>query len=162
MRHSHRIPTRRPLRHRAFTLIEMIAVLVIIGLILTIGIPQIGNAIERGRVTSAEGQTQQMYNAIERFNMDVGRYPTDDEGLMAILERPAEAEGWAGPYMRTWTTIPKDPWNNEYQYTVITDEETGTETPKVICLGRGGKPGGTGFAADIINGQAVEDEGGED
>jgi len=143
-------------RAGGFTLVEMIAVLVIIGLIVVVAIPQISNAIERARQTSAKAQTQQMLNGVERFNMDVSRYPTDEEGLMALLQRPAEADGWDGPYIRNWTLIPKDPWKGEYGYTLFTDD-TGRDYPKVISLGKDKEPGGRGLNADIINGEVMED-----
>jgi len=154
-----RTRTRRR-RSAAFTLIEMIAVLVIIGLILGIGIPTFMKRIEQGRQTNAMAQTQLMYQAACSFNMDVGHYPSEEQGLMALLEQPADADRWGGPYIENWTKIPLDGWGNEYKYMFFTDDN-GRDFAKVICLGKDGLPGGSGLKADIVNGEVMEeaDEG---
>jgi len=150
-----RTRTRRR-RGAAFTLIEMIAVLVIIGLILGIGIPTYMKHVEGARQTSAMAQTKLMYQALASFNMDVGRFPSEEQGLMALIEQPSDVTNWGGPYVENWTKIPMDPWNREYKYMFFTDDN-GRDQAKVICLGKDGLPGGTGLNADIINGEVMED-----
>lgn len=152
--------TRR--RKRGFTLIEMMAVLVIIGIIAGIGTLAIMQRVRQGRQTAAKAQTKLLFSAVTNFELDTGRLPTDEEGLAALLTRPADAEGWSGPYLENWTRIPKDPWKNEYRYMVQTDE-SGNSRPVILSLGQGGQPGGRSFSADIINGnieEDSEDEGG--
>lgn len=148
-------------RHRrtsGFTLIEMIAVLVIIGLIVGVAIPEVMRYIEQGKVTRAQGETQTMATALKNFNMDVGRYPTVEEGgLSALIIEVPGLEKWNGPYVSDWRRIPNDPWGNPYEYSVQTDDR-GRETAEVISYAKDGEPGGKGFNADIINGHIVEED----
>jgi general secretion pathway protein G len=101
----------------------------------------------------AQAHTSTMHNAIELFCMNTGRYPSEEEGLAALLLRPAEVEGWLGPYIENWKTVPKDPWGNAYRYVLRTSSDP--DETEVISLGADGEPGGTGANADIVNGQIV-------
>jgi general secretion pathway protein G len=149
-------PRRTARRRPAFTLIEMIAVLVIIGLIVGIGVPAYMNYIESSRQQSAQAQTRLMSDSAGAFNMHVGRYPTEEEGLLALIQRPTDADGWNGPYIQNWKAIPKDPWGGEYLYQ-LQATESGRLEPHVVSLGSDREPGGTGMASDIVNGQIYDD-----
>ena len=147
--------TRR--KARGFTLLEIIAVLVIIGMMVGFGVPMVMNHIENARQQEAVTQTRIMADALRQFNMHVRHFPSEQEGLDALLHRPADADGWSGPYIQDWRRIPKDPWGNEYQY-VLSQGEGGVETPQVVSLGRDKNPGGTGLNSDVVNGQLLEEE----
>ena len=142
-----------------FTLIELMAVLLILAIMAGFGVPMVMSRIEKARQTEAITQTKQLVNAVRQFNMDTGRYPTEQEGLESLLVRPADVQGWDGPYIQDWTRIPKDPWGQAYIYTLPLSE-TGRENPQVVSLGKGGQPGGQDLAADIINGEIDQTDAG--
>lgn len=152
--------TKRHRRHaastRGFTLIEMIAVLVIIGMMVGFGGIMIRNQLEDAKVKEARAQTSTMYDALEAFALNCGNYPAQEDGLGALLVRPADADGWLGPYIQKWTKIPKDPWGNDYQYQIVQNED-GTDLIQVISLGKDKQPGGIGRNADVVNGQIIEE-----
>ena len=110
--------TARATVRRAFTLLEVLMVIVILGLIATVVITQIGGTEERAR----RDLTQQQINGVlvtklDLFRLHCGRYPTEDEGLLALLEQPDDEEledKWAGPYVKPEQL--KDPWGNELNY----------------------------------------------
>jgi len=113
-------------------------------------------------VERAQDYTKVLNSAIDVFCLNTGRYPSEEEGLTALLTRPENAEGWGGPYFKDWKTIPEDPWGNAYRYvlkprsssTLLTTDNIPEET-EVISLGADGEPGGTGLNADIVNGRVV-------
>ena len=141
----------RPTR-RGFTLIEIMAVVVIIGMILGFGGMAVYKRIEEAKQTTARAQTDLMYNALGQFKSQVGRFPSTEEGLDALLHRPADdSDGWRGPYIEKWEVIPKDPWNRAYMYELTTDEN-GDEKPLVMSYGADRAAGGTGLNADVVNG----------
>jgi general secretion pathway protein G len=139
---------------RAFTLIEMMAVLVIIGLIVGLGVPKVLQAIDNAKVTTAQAQTKILYQAVQRFYQDQNRYPADSEGLSALIIRPTDATTWPPGGYVDMRRIPLDPWKHNYAFRVIKDNE-GNEQAEVISYGRDGQEGGTGLDADIINGETI-------
>ena len=93
----------------------------------------------------ARAQIVSLEQALDQFRLDVGRYPSTEEGLAALNEAPASLEGWAGPYLRK--AVPMDPWGRPYVY-----EQPGQNTEiDLASLGRDGRPGGSGEDADIVN-----------
>ena len=147
-------------RHRpGFTLIEMIAVLVIIGLIVGIGLPAVLGYIDDAKQTKALAQTRLFYSAMQRFYIDNDRYPMPDEGLNALITRPADAKVWPPGGYVDMTRIPIDPWKHAYVYLVETTEDG--EACRVISYGRDGAPGGKKLNADIINGELMDESIGE-
>jgi general secretion pathway protein G len=151
---------RRIVSSRGFTLIEMIAVLVIIGMMVGFGAIYAQKQIEAAKVTEAKAQTKTMASALGLYAMNCGNYPKEEQGLDALLTRPPDADGWLGPYLTDWVRIPKDPWKNAYEYKIITDED-GEDQIQVISWGKDGKPGGSGKNADVISGQIIEEADGD-
>jgi len=141
-------PIRNP-RQRAqagVTLIEMLVVMTIIALFAALVAPSMLRHGDQARVTQARAQIQNFATALGSYKLDTGTYPTNEQGLRALRERPQDVNQWAGPYMPQ--EIPRDPWGHEYVYKY--PGEHGDE-PDIICLGADGAPGGDGLNADIVS-----------
>jgi general secretion pathway protein G len=99
----------------AFTLIELLLVLVILASLAGIVLPKLTGRSQQAKITAARTQISQFEVALDAFEIDVGRYPTSVEGLRALVEKPtSDSDGWQQPYLRRG--IPLDPWGNEYVY----------------------------------------------
>lgn len=132
-------------RSRAFSLIEMLFVVIIIGLIAALVVPNLGKAFGKSQVKTTTAQLANLSDAVENFRLDVNRYPTEQEGLQALIEKPETAEGWAGPYLDK-RTLPTDGWGNEFIYK--RDPDFGFI---IISHGADGVQGGSGENADLDN-----------
>lgn len=97
------------------TLIELLVVLAIIGLIAAVATPQVIGYLDRAKVSTAKSQIHHMATALDLYKLDVGRYPSNDEGLAALLAAPKTAENWSGPYLKAKAAL-NDPWGAPYQY----------------------------------------------
>lgn len=131
----------------AFTLVEVMIVVVIIGILAAIVMPQLAGRAERARVAAAKTQIQVFSDAIDLFHADNGFYPSNSQGLGALVTKPAEATVWPdGGYLRS-SKVPLDPWKREFVYRF-----PGTDgVYDVICYGADGKPGGTSYNEDLDN-----------
>jgi general secretion pathway protein G len=133
-------------RERAgFTLIELMLVIIIIGIIVSIAVPRLAGRTERARNVAAKATITSLSSAIDSFEVDVGRFPTTEEGLAALVSKPSSLPTeatWNGPYMRE---IPLDPWNREYTYKYPGDLGVDYD---LICMGPDGQ---SGSADDITN-----------
>ncbi|MFO7892089.1 MAG: type II secretion system major pseudopilin GspG [Longimicrobiales bacterium] len=128
----------------AFTLVEVLVVVVIIGLLAAAIVPSVVGRIDEAKVVRARADVRSLATAVRLFKKDTGRYPTQQEGLGALLEAPPDVEGWRG-YLEGRRTVPRDPWGNEYHYFL-----TGGVPPfEIVCYGADGRPDGEGDAADI-------------
>lgn len=134
-------------RQLAFTLLEMLVVLVIIGLLAGLVGPRLFSKVDQAKVTTAQTQTKLLRGAVESLRLDIGRYPSVDEGL-ALLSRPpsdpALAARWRGPYLDG--AVPLDPWTMPYQYGLPGAD---AQPFALYSLGADGKRGGEGDARDI-------------
>jgi general secretion pathway protein G len=131
-------------RDEGYTLTEMLVVIGIISLIAAVLTPNLVNQLGRARSKAAGLQVQTVASAIEVFRSDVGRYPTEQEGLAALVSQPAGADEWSGPYLRDTKQL-KDPWNHPLVYRL---DSTGRHF-WVQSLGADGKPGGSGDDRDL-------------
>lgn len=104
-------------RAAGFTLIELLVVLVILGLLATIAVPQVLNYLGGAKTDTAKLQIQGLENALDLYRLEVGRYPTQQEGLMALVDRPAAAARWSGPYVKRKEML-NDPWGRPFIYRI--------------------------------------------
>lgn len=132
-------------QQRGFTLIELMIVLVILGLIAGIVGPQAMKYLGKGKMQSAKVQVENLSAALDMYRLEVGSYPTSADGLKALVVAPSSAHGWNGPYLKKGE-VPKDPWNNEYQY-----KRPGADGHPfdLFSFGADGAAGGEGEDADI-------------
>ena len=139
--------TARRCRQAGFTLLELLIVVIILGLLAALVGPRLFGTLDKAKKQVAKTQIEQLSAGLDLFRLDVGRYPTTDEGLEALVNPPEGMERWNGPYMEKG--IPKDPWDREYIY--ISPGEHGEYD--LISLGLDGEPGGEGENADITSWQ---------
>jgi general secretion pathway protein G len=102
-----------PVSQRAFTLIELLLVLVILGILAAIVVPKFSGRTEQARITAATTQISSFSTALDAFEVDNGYFPKGRNGLEDLVSQPRDAQNWKGPYLKE---IPKDPWNNDYVY----------------------------------------------
>lgn len=130
---------------RGFTLIELLVVLVILTLLAGLVGPKVLDQLGGAKVKTARTQIAQIEQTLDLFKLDVGRFPTDAEGLRSLVDRPATAPGWNGPYLKKG--LPADPWGGAYQY-----KNPGRNGgPDIFSFGADGKVGGDGEGADVFN-----------
>jgi general secretion pathway protein G len=130
---------------RGLTFIEMMVVLAIIGLLLALVGPQFIGQVGKAEVQAARQQIQLLETALDTLRLDVGRYPTTQEGLEALRARPFGQDRWDGPYLKK--NVPPDPWGNAYVY-----RSPGANGPyDLFSYGADGQQGGDGEGKDIGN-----------
>ena len=131
---------------KGFTMVELMAMLIIIGLLATLVATKVASKIDEARVTTTKSNLKTLHMAVTQFKMHTGRYPTEEEGLMALIEMPADVENYEeGGYLET-TDIPKDGWGREFYY------EPYPESGKpfvIISWGADGEVDGEGYDADL-------------
>lgn len=133
------------LRARGFTLLELLVVLVILGLLVGVVAPRFFGQVGKSEVKVAKAQIKSLEDALDQYRLDVGRYPTTEQGLAALNAQPTGEARWQGPYLKK--AVPNDPWGTAYQYR--SPGEHGELD--LYSLGKDGQPGGTDEAADITN-----------
>ena len=127
-----------------FTLLELLVVIVIIGLLAAYVGPKYFSQLGKSEVTIAKAQMEAFEKSLDTYRLDVGRYPTAEEGLAALMTAPASAGAkWNGPYLKKG--VPPDPWGQPYQYR----SPAARGEYEIVSLGKDGQPGGTGEGADI-------------
>ena len=139
--------TRRLTGQGGFTLMELLVVLAILGLLMSLVGPQVLNQLGGAKTKTAAIQIKDLEQALEMYKLDVGRFPSTNEGLQALVRKPAAAAGWNGPYLKS--DVPLDPWNREYNYKYPGDRGE----LDIFSYGQNGVPGGDGEDADVSNWQ---------
>ena len=127
-----------------YTLTEMLVVIGIISLIAAVLTPGLMHQLGRARAKAAQLQLETVASGVELFRSDVGRYPTQQEGLKVLVHEPPSVEGWTGPYVKGAKGL-TDPWGRPIVYVIDPD----ARHFYVESLGADGKPGGTGLDRDL-------------
>jgi len=136
---------REPRGQGGFTLMELLVVLAILGLLMSLVGPQVLNQLGGAKTKTTAIQIKDLEQALEMYKLDVGRFPSTGEGLVALVAKPAGSTGWNGPYLKS--DVPLDPWNREYHYKY--PGERGELD--IFSYGQNGTPGGEGEDADVGN-----------
>jgi general secretion pathway protein G len=130
-------------RHRGFTLLELLVVVAIIGLLAAYVGPKYFGQLGKSEQALAKAQIDSFHKALASYRLDVGSFPTTEEGLAALVTKPAAAAKWSGPYLSK--AVPQDPWGRAYVYRV-----PGRKGDyDLLSHGKDGQPGGGGDAADV-------------
>lgn len=138
---------KRLYRFAGFTLLELLVVLVILGLLVGYVAPRYFSQVGKSEVKVARAQVKALEDALDQYRLDMGFYPTTEQGLSALNEAPAGESRWQGPYLRK--AVPNDPWGRAYQY-----ESPGQHGEYDIwSYGRDGQAGGSGEDADSTSWQ---------
>jgi len=138
-----------PPHRQGFTLLELLVVIIVLGLLAGLVAPQIFGRVGEAKVTTAQTQMALLGTALDSYRLDNGLYPTSEQGLAALREKPTREPiptNWKGPYLRK--DIPLDPWTRPYQY-----RAPGIRSVlgyDLATLGRDGVEGGTGEDADLV------------
>jgi len=132
-------------RSRGFTLLELLVVMVIIGLLAGYVGPRFFGQIGKSEVKAAKAQIDALQKSLDQYRLDVGHYPSTEQGLQALVVKPGDEPKWAGPYLSK--ALPKDPWGHDYQY-----KQPGEHGEyDLLSFGKDGRPGGEGEDADLVS-----------
>ena len=143
MRPSSTAPRAPRLRRSGFTLLELLVVLAILGLLAAFVAPRYFDQLDRSNAKIAQTQLRALSEALDHYRLDVGRYPSTEQGLAALTTAPAGEVRWKGPYLKR--AVPVDPWGHPFVYRLTAEQPE----PELLSLGRDGRPGGTGEDADL-------------
>ena len=130
-------------KHKGFTLLELLVVIVIIGLLAGYVAPRYFSQVGKSEIQVAKAQIEALEKALDQFRLDTKRYPTAEEGLDVLVAKPSNVAGWSGPYLKK--AVPNDPWGRPYLYRVPGERNEF----EIVSFGRDGKSGGSGEDADI-------------
>lgn len=132
--------------HRGFSLIELLVVLVILGLLAGIAAPRLLKYVGQAKSDTAALQIENLSAALDVYMLEIGKYPTTDQGLRALIEAPADSRNWNGPYLRK-AKVPPDPWGSDYQYKSPGDHGE----YDLFSYGADNAPGGRKNDRDVVN-----------
>lgn len=135
-------------KQRGFTLLELLVVMVIIGLLASYVGPRFFDQIGKSEAKTARAQLDALSKALDTYRLDIGRYPTTEQGLKALNSAPQGEARWSGPYLQK--EVPLDPWGNAYVYKAPGADKRDYD---LLSLGKDGQLGGEGEAADILQWQ---------
>ena len=146
LKHLRRTPLKRRRGNKAFTLIEMLVVVLILAILAALIVPRVVNRTGDAKRAKAQSDIATLASLLQQYRVDTDQYPTTEQGLNALRVAPANVNGWRGPY--TSKELPPDPWGNEYMY-----ESPGqnSEDFVIASYGADGAPGGEGDASDITS-----------
>jgi general secretion pathway protein G len=130
-------------RPKGFTLLELLVVMVIIGLLVGYVAPLYFKQVGKSEVKVARAQIESFGKALDQYRLDTGHYPTTEQGLAALVTKPADEARWDGPYLKKG--VPSDPWGTAYTY-----KRPGAHGEyDIVSFGKDGVAGGTGEDADL-------------
>jgi len=133
---------------KGFTMVELMAVLIILGLLATVLVRNFMGQTDKARVTTTKVNLRLLHGAVTQFKMDTGRFPTEEEGLMALIEPPSDETNYQpGGYLDT-TEVPKDGWGRDFEYRLW--PESGKPFV-IISYGADGEDEGEGYDADLYS-----------
>lgn len=138
-------PSRTRNGQDGFTILELLVVIAILALLAAIVAPQVLKYLSSARSQTAKVQVENIRSALDNFNVDLGHYPTQEEGLDALVHAPAGESGWQGPYLRKDSAL-MDPWGRKYLYRIPGRRNADID---VWTDGSDGVEGGTGEARDV-------------
>lgn len=132
-------------KEEGFTLIELLIVMIILGMLAALVGPRMFGKVDKSKQKAAKAQISLFETALDTYRLDLGHYPTTDQGLRALRVRPQGEENWDGPYLPK--EVPMDPWGNPYDY-----KSPGPQGDfEIISYGADGEPGGENIDMDIFN-----------
>ena len=138
-------------RQAGYSLLEILVVLAIMAVLATLVAPRLFNQVDRSKITTAKAQARSLKTSLDAMRLDMGRYPTAEEGLLLLVSPPVDAAAralWFGPYVDG--ELPRDPWGNAYRYFPPQTDEAGlTRGPRIISYGADNAEGGEGLDQDI-------------
>jgi general secretion pathway protein G len=143
---------RRKKNEMGFSLIELLIVMVIMGLLAALVGPRMFGKVGKSKQNAARAQMALFETALDTYRLDVGKYPSTEQGLKALRIKPSDGEKWDGPYLPK--SVPKDPWGHPYVY-----RRTDNGEVEMISLGANGTEGGDGEDKDISNRDGDEEDG---
>jgi len=144
----HRDADERRRDQRGFTLLELLVVLVILGLLIGLVAPAVLRQLGSAKEKIAHQSIERLGSVLDLYKLDVGTYPTTDQGLQSLITRPAGVAHWSGPYLKG-EKVPEDPWGHPYLYR--NPSQRPGHDYDVYTFGPTGQPGGTGDNAPIYN-----------
>lgn len=144
MKSQRKTPLESPIAQKGMTLFELLIVLAIVALMAGLVAPRVIGYLGKARSDVAVSQMASLVTALELYALDIGSYPSEDEGLDALIEGGPNTADWSGPYLRDKEGL-VDPWGNRYLYSVNTDRDLF----EILTLGRDGSEGGDGEDADL-------------
>lgn len=135
-------------RKNGFTMVELVAVLIILGLLAAVVVKSFTGTVDEARVKTTKMSLKLLHDAVLQFKMDTGQYPSEEDGLMALIEEPPDVIGWtSGGYLET-TEVPKDAWGGDFVYQL--EPESGKPFV-IISYGADGESEGEGNNADLYS-----------
>ncbi|MFQ5937509.1 MAG: type II secretion system major pseudopilin GspG [Acidiferrobacterales bacterium] len=133
---------------RGFTLLELLVVLVILALLAGLVGPRVMKHVGESKTKTTRLQIEELGTALDVYRLEIGRYPSTEEGLVALVQKPSVTEAWNGPYLRK-RVVPKDPWGNDYRYR-SPGQNSGYD---LYSFGADNTEGGDGENVDVVSWQ---------